>query len=62
MIQWKSNYTGSTDRKVSGSNPTTINNQVGKDRALTTETERHPQEISNRDLKIKEGYNKDSSN
>ncbi len=62
MIQWKSNYTGSTELKVSGSNPTTINNQVGKNHALTTETERHTQEVSNHDLKIKEVYNKDSSN
>lgn len=62
MIQWKSNYTGSTELKVSGSNPTTINNQVGKNHALTTETEHDSSEVSNRDLKIKERLNKESSN
>ena len=62
MIQWKSNYTGSTEQKVSGSNPTTINNQVGKNHALTTQSERHTEEVSNYGLKIKETINSDSSN
>ncbi len=62
MIQWKSNYTGSTDRKVSGSNPTTLYNQIGKNNALTTESERHTGELSNHDLKVKETLNEDSNN
>ena len=62
MIQWKSNYTGSTEQKVSGSNPTSINNQVGKNHALTTQSEPHSSEVSNYGLKIKETINSDSSN
>ncbi len=62
MIQWKSNYTGSTELKVSGSNPTTLYNQVGKNHALTTESERHSSEVSNYDLKIKETISEESSN
>ncbi|MGB3756597.1 MAG: two-component system response regulator [Rivularia sp. (in: cyanobacteria)] len=62
MIQWKSNYTGSTELKVSGSNPTTLYNQVGKNHALTTESERHSSEVSNYDLKIKEAYSEESGN
>lgn len=62
MIQWKSNYTGSTEEKVSGSNPTTFYNSVGKNHALTTKSERHSEELSHHDLKVKETYNSDSSN
>ena len=62
MIQWKSNYTGSTDVKVSGSNPTTSYHRIGKNHALPTESERHQSELSNHDLKIKETDSEDSSN
>ena len=62
MIQWKSNYTGSTDVKVSGSNPTTSYHGIGKNHALPTESERHRSELSNHDLKIKETDSEDSSN
>ena len=62
MIQWKSNYTGSTDVKVSGSNPTTSYHGIGKNHALSTESEIHRSELSNHDLKIKETDSEDSSN
>jgi len=62
VIQWKSNYTGSTEQKVSGSNPTTLYNRTDKNHALTTESERHAEELSNPDLKVKETDNEDSSN
>lgn len=62
MIQWKSNYTGSTDVKVSGSNPTTSYHGIGKNHALPVESERHQSELSNHDLKIKETNSEDSSN
>ncbi|MBF2013885.1 MAG: two-component system response regulator [Rivularia sp. T60_A2020_040] len=62
MIQWKSNYTGSTEQKVSGSNPTTLYNRADKNHPLTTESERHTEELTNRDLKVKETDNEDSSN
>ena len=48
--------------KVSGSNPTTLYNQVGKNHALTTESERHSSEVSNYDLKIKETISEGKSN
>lgn len=62
MIQWRSNYTGSTEQKVSGSNPTTLYNQIGKNNAFTTESERHRSELSNHNLKVKETYREDSNN
>ncbi|MEA5598373.1 two-component system response regulator [Rivularia sp. UHCC 0363] len=62
MIQWKSNYTGSTEQKVSGSNPASLYNRVGKNNALTTESELHRSELSNNDLKVKEAYREDSNN
>ncbi|MEL6165997.1 MAG: two-component system response regulator, partial [Cyanobacteria bacterium J06628_3] len=62
MIQWKSNYTGSTDVKVSGSNPTTSYHGIGKNHALPTESERHRSELSNHDLKIEERLSEDSNN
>lgn len=62
MIQWKSNYTGSTEQKVSGSNPTTLYNRADKNHPSKTESERHTQELTNRDLKVKETDNEDSSN
>ncbi|MEB3215427.1 MAG: two-component system response regulator [Nostocales cyanobacterium 94392] len=62
MIQWKSNYTGSTEQKVSGSNPTTLYNRADKNHALTTESEPHTEELSNPDLKVKETDNNNSSN
>ncbi|MCJ8282337.1 MAG: response regulator, partial [Rivularia sp. ALOHA_DT_140] len=61
MIQWKSNSTGSTDLKVSGSNPTNLYNRVGKNYDLPTESERDGSELSNHDLKIKERLTEDSS-
>ncbi len=61
MIQWKSNYTGSTEQKVSGSNPTTLYNKIGKNNALTTESEGHTGELSNHDLKVKERLNEDKN-
>ncbi|MEM1395144.1 MAG: two-component system response regulator [Cyanobacteria bacterium P01_A01_bin.80] len=62
MIQWKSNYTGSTDVKVSGSNPTNSYHRAGKNHALPTESEGHGSELSNHDLKIEERLSEDSSN
>ncbi|MGD1914072.1 MAG: two-component system response regulator [Rivularia sp. (in: cyanobacteria)] len=62
MIQWKCNYTGSTEQKVSGSNPTTLYNSVGKNHALTTESEPHSEKLSNHDLKIKETDSRNSNN
>ncbi|MEO1376900.1 MAG: two-component system response regulator [Cyanobacteria bacterium J06635_10] len=62
MIQWKCNYTGSTEQKVSGSNPAILYNSVGKNHALTTKSEPHGEELSNHDLKIKETDSGDSSN
>ncbi len=62
MIQWKSNYTGSNEQKVSGSNPTALYNRVGKNSALGTQSERQTEELSNHELKIKETSREDSSN
>ncbi len=62
MIQWKSNYTASTEQKVSGSNPTTLYNPIGKNHASTTELQRQTEELSNHDLKAKETLSKDSRN
>ncbi len=62
MVQSKCNYTGSTEEKVSGSNPTTLYNSVCKNHALRTQSERHSEQLSNNDLKLKESYNKDCNN
>ncbi|AFY53129.1 response regulator containing a CheY-like receiver domain and an HD-GYP domain [Rivularia sp. PCC 7116] len=62
MIQWKSNYTGSTELKVAGSNPTNRYNRVGKNHALPTESERHSSELSTHDLKVQQTDSEDSSN
>ncbi|MEO1429247.1 MAG: two-component system response regulator [Cyanobacteria bacterium J06632_19] len=62
MIQWKSNYTGSTELKFAGSNPTNLYNKVGKDRALPREYEPHGSELSTHDLKAKQSDSEDSSN
>lgn len=47
MTQWKSKYTGSTEQRTSGSNPTKINHIDAKNNAFALqETDAYPSEVS----------------